>query len=366
MQEVDGFLPTRKRLDMVQPQGALLVGSVNYNDAETTFRTAASILGDRLKRIPDGEVGDRFHWLIFQASILGQAEGLARVGDEPIWIRHLDARGVRIEDGVDAASIVLPPLGYAAAAVESYALFTKLRAEGVIPAGVRFQVSLPTPVAVASVFFQGADRAAIEPVYRAALNTEIAEILKAIPHEDLAIQWDVAVEFGIIETVAYDSEFGSQFSAWWEDVWAGLIERAADQAAQVPADVELGFHLCYGDANEEHFIQPKDATNLVRFANAVFAAAPRPITWLHLPVPIERDDEAFYAPLASLERPEGTELYLGLVHREDGAKGAQRRIDAASKYVSDFGVGTECGIGRAPEGTTEGILRTHAEVTRAW
>ncbi len=351
---------------MAQPQGALLVGSVNYNDAETTIRTAANILGDRLKRIPDGEVGDRYHWLIFQAGILGQAEGLGRVGDEPIWIRHLDARGVRIEDGVDAASIVLPPLGYAAAAIESYELFKKLRAEGVVPAGVRFQVSLPTPVAVVSVFFQGDDRIAIEPVYREALYKELAEILEAIPHEDLSIQWDVAVEFGIIESVDYDSEFGSQFTAWWDNVWAGLIERAVDQAAQVPADVELGFHLCYGDANEEHFIQPKDTTNLVRFANALFAATPRPLTWLHLPVPIERDDEAYFAPLASLERPEGLELYLGLVHREDGAAGAQRRIDAASKFVSEFGVGTECGIGRAPEGSTEGILRTHADVVSAW
>jgi hypothetical protein len=28
----------------------------------------------------------------------------------------------------------------------------------------------------------------------------------------------------------------------------------------------------------------------------------------------------------------------------------------------EFGVATECGIGRAPAGTTEGILRTHAEI----
>ncbi len=351
---------------MAQPQGALLVGSVNYDDAETTIRTAAEILGGQLKRIPDGEVGDRYHWIIFQADVLGKAEGLERVGDEPIMIRHLDARGLRIADGVDASSLTLPALGYAAAAKESYALFTRLRAEGAVPAGVRFQVSLPTPVAVVSVFFQGADRAVIERLYRDALYAELAEILEAIPHEDLAIQWDVAVEFGIIEAATYGNEFGSQFSSWWGDVWPGVIERAVEQAAQVPADVELGFHLCYGDANEKHFIEPTDTAHLVTFANALFAAAPRPLTWLHLPVPIERTDEAYYAPLASLALPEDTELYLGLVHREDGAEGAQHRIDAASKFVTDFGVGTECGIGRAPEGTTEGILRTHAEVARPW
>src|SRR5690606_4410957 len=100
-----GLLPPRKRIDMAQPQGALLAGSVNYNDAETRFRTGAEIMGGHLKRLPDGEVGDRYHWIIFQADVLGQAEGLERVGDEPRMVRHLDARGLRIADGVDAASI---------------------------------------------------------------------------------------------------------------------------------------------------------------------------------------------------------------------------------------------------------------------
>ena len=58
---------------MTQPQGALLVGSVNYDDAETTMRTAAEILGSRLRRIPDGEVGIRFHWIMFQPDVLGEA-----------------------------------------------------------------------------------------------------------------------------------------------------------------------------------------------------------------------------------------------------------------------------------------------------
>ena len=50
-------------------------------------------------------------------------------------------------------------------------------------------------------------------------------------------------------------------------------------------------------------------------------------------------------------------------HREDGADGARRRLAAAAPSLrQDIGVATECGIGRAPAGTTEGILRTHAEV----
>lgn len=339
------------------------MGSVNFDDAETTIRTAAGLLGDRLRRIPDGEVGKRFHWIMFQPDVIGQAEGIERIGEEPIpFPAGIDARGLRIAEGVDAAAIALPPLGYAAAARESYALFARLRAEGVVAPGTRFQVSLPTPLAVISSFFRGDDRAAIEPVYTAAVLRELDEILAAIPHEDLAVQWDVASEMGIIERA---SGYGAVMEAWWPgDPFDGLVARLAALVDAVPVDVEVGVHLCYGDAGEKHFFEPVDAGTLVRYANAVAAAASRPLTWLHLPVPIAHDDEAYFAPLADLAAV--PELYLGLVHREDGAEGARRRIAAATPYVQAFGVATECGIGRAPAGSTEGILRTHAEVAAAW
>jgi hypothetical protein len=46
-----------------------------------------------------------------------------------------------------------------------------------------------------------------------------------------------------------------------------------------------------------------------------------------------------------------TELYLGLVHAQDGVEGAKRRVEAAKKFVPTFGVASECGIsrGRDPE-----------------
>lgn len=348
---------------MTQPQGALLVGSVNFDDAETTMRTASDLLGGHLRRIPDGEVGKRFHWIMFQPDVLGEAEGIERVGEEPIpFGAGLDARGLRLAEGIDPADIAIPPLGYATAAIESYAVFRRLRDEGAIPAGIRFEVALPTPLAVISSFFQGDDREAFEVHYTAAMLRELDEITAAIPHDDLAIQWDVASEMGILEGA---SGYGALMDAWWEgDVFTGLVARLATLVDAVPADVEVGVHLCYGDAGERHFVEPTDAANLVRYANAVAEASERPFTWLHLPVPIERDDEAYFAPLVDLAPV--NELYLGLVHREDGVEGAQRRIAAAQRFAPAFGVATECGIGRAPAGSTEGILRTHAEVAAAW
>lgn len=343
---------------MSQPQGAHLVGSVNYDDAEKTMRTAADVLGGHLKRIPDGEVGPRFHWILFQPDMIAASPDIERVGDHPIMVKGIDARPVRVRDGVDPSTVLLGSLGYADAALASYEIFRGLRDEGVIAPGIRFQVSLPTPIAVVAAFFPAEQRAAVEPVYRDALYRELDRILAAIPHDDLAIQWDNAVEFQIIEQVEYRGK--SAIEPWWGELWEGLTARSAQNAGQVPADVEVGFHLCYGDAGEHHFVEPTDTANLVRFANALFAASPRPITWLHLPVPIDRDDDAYFAPLEDLALPEGTELYLGLVHREDGEEGAKRRAETALRHVPAFGIATECGIGRAPEGTTEGILRTHA------
>lgn len=354
---------------MSQPgtvQGAHLVGSINFDDAEATMRVAAEHLGAHLKRIPDGEVGERFHWIAFQPDRIARAEGIVRVGDTPIPLRMLDLRPVALAEGVRAADIELPSLGYADAALESWAVFERLLSEGAIPPGVRFQVSLPSPLGVVGSFVAEEDRAEFEPVYEAALAGELQRILDAIPHERLAIQWDAALEFAIIEAAA-SAERGARRYEWFDEVWTGTSERLARQIDRVPDDVEVGVHLCYGDVAEKHFVEPADSANLTRFANLLVDAAERPLTWLHLPVPIERDDAAYFAALAELALAEQTELYLGLVHREDGAEGAARRIAAAQQHVGrPFGVATECGFGRAPEGTAVPLFETHRAVAEAW
>jgi hypothetical protein len=111
-------------------------------------------------------------------------------------------------------------------------------------------------------------------------------------------------------------------------------------------DVELGFHLCYGDLDAKHFIEPIDATKMVELANLITRSVPRPITWMHMPVPIGRTDGAFYMPLRNLALGPETELYLGLVHAEDGVEGTRRRIEAAKPYAPTFGIASECGISR--------------------
>jgi hypothetical protein len=83
-----------------------------------------------------------------------------------------------------------------------------------------------------------------------------------------------------------------------------------------------------------------------------------------MPVPINRTDDAFFAPLRDLKLASETEVYLGVVAR-DGAEGTRRRIAAASRYLPKFGIAMECGMARAR--TPDLVLRLldiHAEVAR--
>ena len=128
----------------------------------------------------------------------------------------------------------------------------------------------------------------------------------------------------------------------------------------MPATIELGYHLCYGSPADDHVIQPKDAGIMVEIVNAVSTGVRRPIQFFHLPVPKPRIDDAYFAPLADLNlRPE-TELYLGLVHRDDMA-GNATRLAAARRHVRVDGVATECGMARGDPERFPTLLEAQAQ-----
>lgn len=138
-----------------------------------------------------------------------------------------------------------------------------------------------------------------------------------------------------------------------------------DLGNRVPADVDLLYHLCYGDSNHRHVVEPTDMGDMVDFANRLSRRIARPVQLIHMPVPRNRADDAYFAPLQRLDlRPE-TELCLGLVHYTDGVEGTRRRIAAAQRHVKDFSIATECGFGRRDPATIPELLRIHAAVADA-
>ncbi len=335
-----------------EPRGALLVGSVPLESTEEVFRTAASILGEHLRRIPDGETGARLNWIGWQIGGLQQHPDLEPAPVDPDHYAPLPT--VQLREGVDPANLSFETLGYSDAALGSWQVFSRLQLDGVIPESTRFQVTFPTPLAPITSFVHLTSQTEVEPAYEAAILRELHEVLEGIPHDRLAIQWDVAVEFGVLEGI---------WPVPFDDTIGGIVERIVRLSKNLPADVEMGYHLCYGDFQHQHFVEPEDTSRLVELANRVSAGVERPIQWVHLPVPRDRTDDAYFAPLADLQLHPETELYLGLVHYTDGIEGARQRIEAARKVVHEFGVATECGFGRRPSAQVTKLLEIHREVT---
>ena len=333
------------------PKGVHLVGSIPLSSAEEVFRTTSSILGERLRRIPDGETGIRSGWIGWQFQLFNNNpmfEMVAPPSNTYVTRSRFKLRSPRI-----AGAISFEQLGYADAALDSYRLFSQLKRDGVIPSQYRFQVCLPTPLAPVSAFVVQEDQAEVEPAYEAAMLSELDRITSNVPLDELAIQWDTAVEFAILERV---------MPTFRADSMAEIIERLLRLGNRVPVPAEMGYHLCYGDAGHKHFKEPEDTTRLVEVSNAISAGITRPVNWIHLPVPWNRSDAAYYAPLRNLRLHPETELYLGLVHFTGGVEGTLERIKAAQQYVADFGVATECGFGRRPPDTIPELLRIHSQV----
>ena len=330
---------------------SVLCGSVNLATRDEVFRTVASIAGASMKRISDGETGKRAMWTDVQVPRFANLPQL-----EAVKVPGAPKPTFRLRSEADLGALRFE-FGYAEAAVESYGAFAALKKEGVIPDSTRFQVCLPTITAL-SMYIDYADVGGVLPLQERDLLKELRAITAAIPHDQLAIQWDLAAEMAVVEGYL-PNVFGDNAS--------DMIEAVVRLGQAVPEDVEVGFHLCYGDEPGKdglghHFIEPKDTSQLVKFANELAQRMPHRIGWIHMPVPIERDDDAYFMPLADLRLGPSTELYLGLVHREDGVEGAQRRANAAAKYVSGFGVATECGMGRDPRDAIPNLLRIHTEV----
>ena len=342
-------------------------GSVNLADAELVMREIVSRVPSGLRRIPDGETGDRGNWIFFQMQkflqspslVLGQSLDVVP-GD------YEQMPQLRLADGIDPADMSWPDLGYADAYRESYATFARLRDEGVIPGGVRFQVEYPTPLASISAYILPEQQQALLTSYERAMFDDLARLLAAIPHDDVAVQWDVAVEFGVLEW-----SFGPGGPELFDAIVAGL----ARCVNQVPADIPAGLHLCYGDYGHQHFKQPESMALQVRVLNAVTEAAERTVSFVSFTVPQYQRDESYFAPLADLATDLDTELNFALVpyHPADQAPGTTddqvRFIDAALAAspggARAWGISTECGMGRVDTEEVPALLDLHREIVAA-
>jgi hypothetical protein len=338
-----------------------LVGSIPLPDAETVFRTVSQAVGPHLVRIPDGETGIRKTWIRFLQDVLAANPAIELASDVPPfrfvqWDGKLvrEIPRLRLKPGAtpDPDRFIT---GYADMAIESWGTFDRLQTAGIIPANVKFQISLPTPIAPTYNNMVPQDRPRLLPALTWHFIGEVTKIAAALPNDRIAVQWDVCQE-----VLAWEGYY-DQGPVDFRDETIGVLTTIGDA---VPAAIELGYHLCYGSPADEHLVQPRDAGIMVEIANAIVGAVKRPIQFFHMPVPKGRIDDDYYRPLAGLRLGAGTELYLGLIHHNDAA-GDATRLAVARRHVRVDGIGTECGMARGDPARLAALLAAHARAAES-
>ena len=221
---------------------------------------------------------------------------------------------------------------------------------GIIPEGVKFQISIPTPIAPTYNNMVPADRPKLLPALTQHFVGEVHAIAAALPNDRIAMQWDVCQE--VLAWEGYYEPGPVDFRTECIDVLAQIGDA-------VPSKIDLGYHLCYGSPADEHMVQPKDAGAHGGDGQRHRGAGAPPIQFFHLPVPKGRTDDAFFAPLEKLKLRPGTALYLGLIHHND-AEGDKPRLAAARRHARVDGIGTECGMARGDPARLPSLLAAHA------
>jgi hypothetical protein len=220
------------------PTGCLLVGSILLPDTETVFRECIARLPHRLKRIPDGETGNRSYFTAFQFAVFSSLpQCMASFAMNKAAVAK-DIPPSEVEENISKLRSLTINTGYDDAAISSYAIFKRLKDEGAIPKHVRFQVCLPTGASVVIALHHQYRKAGFE-VYEAALFRAMRNIQDVIPAGELSVQIDLAVDTAFWEGV-YEVP-------WFDDVREGTLRYILRMIEQVDEGVELGLHNCYGE-----------------------------------------------------------------------------------------------------------------------
>lgn len=339
----------------------LLVGSVPLGSTEEVLRTCGELVGSYVPSLPDGERDDRSYWIDWLALHVyhhhPDIETLVQPSTGHYSTSLTDFWQFRLLPHV--TELRFDAMGYVEEAITSYEIFTRVRDSGVIPSNVRFQVCIPMIVSGTHMFFRNtADWPVIETAYAEGIRRDITKMLDHIPSTDLAIQWDMPVEvLTLTDTgLPWDSET-------YNERYQRCVNQLAHVSYEIPDEVLLGYHICYGALGGWPMIPFEDLSLCVRLANAAVARAGRRVDYVHMPVK-RHTNSAFFRPVQDLNIGDAR-VYLGLIHHTDGVSGFKERVAHAREHLSDFGIASVCGYGRMDPAEVPHALEVHRDCAAA-
>ncbi len=301
-----------------------LTGSINVPDVDAAFALVGENLQPNVLRVPDGEPGDRANWVLTQRDLFLDNPTLDVVGDR-----------ARVRPGV---AVEFGDVDYHSVAAASYQRFVEVRRTGVLLPESRFLVSIPTPFNAVNSFVEFDSQVEVALAYEQALRRSVEELFSLVPASDLAVQWELPTELATVE-------------GWFPNPYPGneaIFAATARLASWIPDEAELTFHLCYGDskfgaspfmgdppdaeaaARGGRHILPRDASAIVTVANGLSRHVGRRIDAIHAATVATWNRRAHWQPLQNLAVEPSTEIFLGLLHAEEGARD---RAAIASEFL---------------------------------
>ena len=115
------------------PSSVHFNGSVNLPDAETVMREISARVPTGVRRMTDGETGERDYWISFQTNKFLAMPEFETVDSGRFYETADEAPEMpqlRLAAGASADTIQWPNLGYADEYVKSFELFSRLQADG--------------------------------------------------------------------------------------------------------------------------------------------------------------------------------------------------------------------------------------------
>jgi len=114
-------------------------------------------------------------------------------------------------------------------------------------------------------------------------------------------------------------------------------------------------HLCYGDNEHQHFVEPESLWTQVRLANAVTEAAERRVNWFSFTVPQDKREPSFFSRSVSYEPHESRALLRAgalLPARQEPGTTDTRFASSTSTWAAPNGASAPSAAWPAPSGPT--------------
>lgn len=319
-----------------------LVGAWPGRNPDHAMELCLDQLAPYLRRMSDGETGDRHQWITVPGDALRSNPDLEMTKDGG-WTDYTDISAFRVRDGVtmDPDNVRLP---LARAFEGSFPAFKVLR-ERYGRGDLAFQVGIPAPLDLA-IYFLG-DATFTDPsIMEALTRAHIREIerIHAQGADEVVFQIETVVGLVAVAQAPDDQQ---------PDVAAQMAGTFKDLVARSPEGARFGIHLCLGDFHHKAYGAMRDVRPLVLLANefardfpagrsldfvhAPFAAAAKP------PIP----EESFYAPLQDLQLPDDVRFIAGFIHESLDLPAHQRLLERIERFAGrEVDVSQACGLGR--------------------